>query len=118
MRAQTRLCTASTHAAQGAQTAREAQQRNSRGLGKRRGKAVEHHGGVIEDVGCKAVGLAFWLERGAEAVREEDRGDAAERLLDDGEEQRLCWGGSGVADADAFEDRAGGEEAGYRGGEG
>lgn len=51
-------------------------------------------------------------------MRKEDRSNAAERLLDDGQEQRLCWGGGGVADADAFKDRAGGEEAGYRGGEG
>jgi hypothetical protein len=35
-------------------------------------------------------------------VREEDGGEAAEGFLEDGEEERGCGGGGGVADADAW----------------
>ena len=93
MRTQARLRAPRRHPTQRPQRARPAEHDHPGGLRQRGGQAVEDHGAVVEHVRREAVALAFGLEGGAEAVGEEDGGDAAEGVLQDREEE----GGGGVA---------------------
>ena len=77
MRTQTGFGTAGTNPAQGAQTARKAQDGHAQRLGEPWRQAVEHNGRVVEDVGRKSVPFAFGLEGGAKPMRKQDGGDAA-----------------------------------------
>lgn len=102
MRAQACLCRASGDATEGAQRGGRAEKTDAQRLGECGGKAVEDHGGVVEDVGDEAPALALGFEGEAEARGEEDGGDAAGGVLENGEEEGGCGGGGGVADADAW----------------
>lgn len=102
MRAETGLGRTSTHAAQGAQHARKAEEEYTQRLGQRRRETVEHHGAVVEQVGREAVHFALGFERGAEPVGKQDGGDATHGFLQHGKEKRGGWRGGGVADADAW----------------
>jgi hypothetical protein len=84
----------------------------------RRREAVEQHGHVVEDVGREAPELCLGLERRAQPVREEDRGQAPAGLLQRGEQDGRGCAGRGVAHADAGQHRPRREQRRDRAGEG
>lgn len=91
MRTQTRLRTPSRNTTQSPQNARGTKHRhphNTRGHHRR--QTIQDHGEIVEHVRGQPVGLAFWLEGCADAVREEDRCDAAGCVLQDVEEECGC----------------------------
>lgn len=103
MRTQTRLRTSPSNATQSPQHARGTKHRhphNARGHHRR--QTIQDHGEIVEHVRGQPVGLAFWLEGCADAVGEEDRCDAAGRVLQDVEEEGGCGGRVCVADADSW----------------
>lgn len=103
MRAQTRLRAPPSHSTERSQHPGCAQHSDTRRSRRdERRQTVQYHGDVVEHVCGEPVGLAFWFEGGADAVREEDCRDAPGAVLEDVKEKGGCWGGGCVANADAW----------------
>lgn len=89
VRTQAGLRATGSDAAESAQDARGGEEDSApRAGGDGRAQDIKDEGSVVQHIGQQPVPLAFGTQGGANAVSEKDRGDPADRVLRDGEEQR------------------------------